>query len=302
MGGFPGVVHCRGARLVIALAVMGFGWLGAPSAEAAEAVLVGAGDISECRSSGDSATARLLTSVGGTVFTLGDNVYESGTPWEFRACFGPTWGRFKGRIRPAVGNHEYQSGWGNGYWGYFGGRAGPKGKGWYSYSAGAWRVIVLNSNCHKVNCRKGSEQERWLRAELARHTNKCTLAYFHHPRFSSDGNHGNGWEVGPFWEALYDHGADLILSGHAHSYERFAPQTPWGKHDPTHGIRQIVVGTGGAGLYDMRSARPNSQVRNANTLGVLKLNLSSDSYRWNFIPQAGKRFRDSGHGKCHGRP
>ena len=159
--------------------------------------------------------------------------------------------RFKGRIRPAAGNHEYQSGWGKGYWDYFGSRAGPKGKGWYSYSAGAWRVIVLNSNCHKVGCREGSEQERWLRAELARHSNKCTLAYFHHPRFSSDGNHGNAWEVGPFWEALYDHGADLVLSGHAHSYERFAPQTPWGKHDSSHGIRQIVVGTGGAPLHTL---------------------------------------------------
>lgn len=302
MGGFPGVSRCRGARLVTALAVMWFGWLAAPSAEAAGAVLVGAGDIAQCDSSGDAATARLLASIGGTVFTLGDNAYEDGTAQEFRACFGPTWGRFKGRIRPAVGNHEYQSGWAKGYWDYFGSRAGPKGKGWYSYSAGAWRVIVLNSNCAKVGCRRGSEQERWLRAELARHDNKCTLAYFHHPRFSSDDNHGNAWEVTPFWEALYDHGADLILSGHAHSYERFAPQTPWGKHDPSHGIRQIVVGTGGAPLYGMGSTRPNSQVRNANTLGVLKLNLSSDSYRWSFIPQAGKWFRDSGHGKCHGRP
>ena len=302
MGGILGVSRGRAARLATALSVLWFGWLAAPSAEAAGAVLVGAGDIAKCGSSGDSATAGLLASIGGTVFTLGDNVYEDGTAKEFRACFGPTWGRFRGRIRPAMGNHEYGSAWGRGYWDYFGSRAGPRWKGWYSYSAGSWRVIVLNSNCSRVDCHKGSEQERWLRAELARHTNKCTLAYFHHPRFSSDEKHGNSWPVAPFWEALYEHGADLVLSGHAHSYERFAPQTPWGKHDPSHGIRQIVVGTGGATLYDMRSARPNSQVRNANTLGVLKLNLSSDSYRWNFIPQPGKWFRDSGHGKCHGRP
>ena len=302
MGGFLGVSRCRAARLATALAVMWFGWLAAPPAEAAGAVLVGAGDIAVCNSPGDSATAKLLASIGGAVFTLGDNVYEDGTAKEFRACFGPTWGRFKGRIRPAIGNHEYGSAGARGYWDYFGFRAGQRWKGWYSYSAGDWRVIVLNSNCGKVGCGKGSEQERWLRAELAKHTNKCTLAYFHHPRFSSDNKHGNGWEVGPFWEALYDYGADLVLSGHAHSYERFAPQTPWGKHDPSHGIRQIVVGTGGAALYSMGSTRPNSQVRNANTHGVLKLNLSSDSYRWNFIPQAGKWFRDTGHGKCHGRP
>jgi hypothetical protein len=302
MGQILGVSRCRASRLVTALAVMWFGWSAAPSAEAAEAVLVGAGDIAQCNSSGDSATAKLLASTGGTVFTLGDNAYEDGTAKEFQFCYGRTWGRFKGRTRPAVGNHEYHSGWAKGYWDYFGGRAGPRGKGWYSYSAGAWRVIVLNSNCSKVGCHKGSEQERWLRAELARHDNKCTLAYFHHARFSSDSQHGNAWEVGPFWEALYEHGADLVLSGHAHGYERFAPQTPWGKHDPSHGIRQIVVGTGGADLYRMGSPRPNSQVRNANTLGVLKLKLRSDSYQWNFIPQAGKRFRDSGHGKCHGRP
>jgi hypothetical protein len=281
---------------------MCFGWVAAPSAEAAGAVLVGAGDIAQCDSSGDSATAKLVASLGGTVFTLGDNAYENGTAKEFRACYGPTWGRFKGRTRPAVGNHEYESKWAKGYWDYFGGRAGPKWKGWYSYSAGDWRVIVLNSNCSKVGCHKGSEQERWLRAELARYDNKCTLAYFHHARFSSDRQHGNASEVGPFWETLYEYGADLVLSGHAHGYERFAPQTPRGRHDSAHGIRQIIVGTGGAGLYRIGAPRPNSQVRNDETLGVLKLKLHSDSYGWNFIPQAGKRFRDSGQGTCHGRP
>jgi hypothetical protein len=166
----------------------------------------------------------------------------------------------------------------------------------------AWRVIVLNSNCNKVGCGKGSQQERWLRAELARHDNKCTLAYFHHSRFSSDKHHGNSPEVGAFWDALYDYGAELVLSGHAHSYERFAPQTPWGKADPSHGIRQIVVGTGGSSLYRLGSPRANSQVRNASTFGVLKLKLKSDGYDWNFIPVAGKSFKDSGKGSCHGRP
>jgi hypothetical protein len=281
---------------------MWFGWVAVPPAQAGGAVLVGAGDISECNSAGDSATAKLVNSIGGTVFTLGDNAYQSGSWKQFQHCYGRTWGKFKGRTRPAAGNHEYQSKGAKGYWDYFGGRAGPRDKGWYSYNAGKWHVVVLNSNCGKVGCGKGSAQERWLRADLARHRNNCTLAYFHHPRFSSDRAHGNSPEVGAFWDALYDHGADLVLSGHAHNYERFAPQTPWGKADPRHGIRQIVVGTGGAGHYRFGGTRPNSQVRNASTYGVLKLDLQSNGYDWKFIPQAGKGFKDSGHGSCHGRP
>jgi hypothetical protein len=284
------------------MAVVWFGWVGVPSAQAGTAVLVGAGDIAECNSSGDAATAALVRSIGGTVFTLGDNAYDDGTARQFARCYGPTWGRFKGRTRPAIGNHEYQSKGAAGYWDYFGKAAGPRGKGWYSYNAGSWHVIVLNANCGKVGCGKGSEQERWLRADLAAHDNECTLAYWHQARFVSDKEHGNHSELGAFWEALYDYGAELVLSGHAHVYERFAPQTPGAKADPDHGIRQIVVGTGGASHYRFGSARPNSQVRNASSFGVLKLTLKSDSYDWQFIPQAGKSFRDSGHDVCHGRP
>jgi alkaline phosphatase len=302
MGRIRGVSHGRAVRLLTALTVLWWGFVGLPPAQADGAVLVGAGDISECDSWGDSATARLVGSIGGTVFTLGDNAYNSGTDKQFRNCYGPTWGRFKGRTRPALGNHEYQSSGADGYFDYFGGRAGPRGKGWYSYSAGSWHVVVLNSNCGKVGCRRGSEQERWLRANLAGHNNRCTLAYFHHARFSSDRAHGTSPEVGDLWEALYDYGADLVLSGHAHSYERFAPQNPWGRADPQHGIRQIVVGTGGAGSYRMGSPRAHSQVRNSNTYGVLRLGLKSGGYDWRFIPVAGKKFRDSGSGSCHGRP
>jgi hypothetical protein len=289
-------------RLVTSAAVVWFGWVTVPPAEAAEAVLVGAGDIAACNASGDSATARLVESIGGTVFTLGDNAYQDGTRQQFESCYSPTWGRFKNRTRPAIGNHEYQSRGAKGYWDYFGKRAGPRGKGWYSYDAGSWHVIVLNGNCSKVGCGKGSEQERWLRADLAAHDNRCMLAYWHQPRFSSDQHHGTNAEVGPFWDALYENGADLVLGGHAHNYERFAPQTPGGKADDTHGIRQIVVGTGGVGHYRFRGSRPNSQVRNAGTYGVLMLKLHSGSYDWRFIPQAGRSFKDSGHGSCHGRP
>ena len=302
MGRILGVSRSRPARLVTALTVLWWGVVGLPEAQAAEAVLVGAGDISECTSSGDAGTAKLIGSISGTVFTLGDNAYKTGSNKQFANCYDPTWGRFKGRTRPAAGNHEYETKGADGYFDYFGSRAGPRGKGWYSYDAGDWQVIVLNSNCGKVGCGKGSEQERWLRAQLARSDNKCTLAYFHHARFSSDREHGTNPEVGAFWEALYDYGADLVLSGHAHNYERFAPQTPSGKADSSHGIREIVVGTGGAGHYRFGSARPNSQVRNANTFGVLKLTLKSGSYDWRFIPTAGRSFKDSGSGSCHGKP
>jgi hypothetical protein len=303
MGEMPGFVRCRAARLLTALAVLWFGWVGVPpAASAGDAVLVGAGDISSCRSSGDAATAALVRSIGGTVFTLGDNAYENGTWKQFNACYGPTWGRVKSRTRPAIGNHEYQSKGAAGYWGYFGKAAGPRAKGWYSYNAGSWHVVVLNANCDKVRCGKGSEQERWLRADLAAHTNQCTLAYWHQSRFSSDKPHGNYPAVGPFWEALHDYGAEVVISAHSHIYERFAPQNPWGKADFDHGIRQFVVGTGGSTHDRLAPAKANSQVRNTNTYGVLKLTLKPGTYDWQFIPQAGKSFRDSGHGSCHGRP
>src|SRR5437764_7649519 len=258
-------------RLAAALAVMWLGLVAIPRADAADAVLVGAGDIAGCQSSADAATAALVAATGGTVITLGDNAYESGTPKQFAACYGPTWGRVKGRTRPAVGNHDYFTAGAVPYFNYFGAAAGPPGKGWYSYDAGAWHVVVLNTNCYRVSCKKGSEQERWLRADLAGHSAQCTLAYWHQARFVSDDNHGNNPEVGPFWDALYQYGADLVLSAHAHIYERFAPQTPWGKADPAYGIREIVVGTGGESHYGIAAPQPNSQVRNATTFGVVKL-------------------------------
>jgi hypothetical protein len=296
-------IQGRALRLVTTVTLAVAWWLvPVAPAQAADAVLVGAGDIASCSASADSGTASLLGSSGGTVFTLGDNVYEDGSHKEFNGCYGPSWGRFKGRTRPAVGNHDYQTKGADGYFDYFGGAAGPRGKGWYSYNQGAWQVIVLNSNCDDVGCGKGSEQERWLRARLAAGKSRCTLAYWHHSRFASDKEHGNSPEVGPFWDALYDYGADLILGAHSHIYERFGPQTPSGKNDPAHGIREIVVGTGGEGLYHFGGPRPNSVVRNANTHGVLKLTLKPASYDWHFLPQGGKGFRDQGHGACHDRP
>jgi acid phosphatase type 7 len=266
------------------------------NAQAGDPVLVGAGDIATCKQQGDEATAKLLANISGTVFTLGDNVYPNGTAAEFANCYGPSWGTFKYRTRPSVGNHDYNTAGATGHFGYFGAKAGDPSKGYYSYNMGSWHIVALNSNCWKVACAAGSTQERWLRADLAAHPSKCTLAYFHHPRFSSGGNYT---EVAPFWKALYEAGAEVVLSGHVHAYERFAPQNPSGVADSTKGIREFIVGTGGKQLGRLDYLKPNSQVRNNTTYGVLKLILHSSSYEWKFVPIAGKTFTDSGTASCH---
>lgn len=282
---------------VIFLEILGPG----QSASAADttAVLVGAGDIASCDSVGDEATAKLLDGIPGTVFTTGDNVYASGTTKEFNQCYDPSWGRHKSRTRPSAGNHEYQTPDAAGYYGYFGASAGDPRKGYYSYKRGVWHIVVLNSNCSAVGgCEAGSAQERWLRAALAAHPTNCTLAYWHSPRFSS-GSHGSNTSVQPFWKALYDYGVELVVNGHDHHYERFAPQNASGRADARYGIREFVVGTGGKNHYPIRTILPNSEVRNADTFGVLKLTLRSTSYDWQFVPQAGKTFTDSGSEACH---
>jgi hypothetical protein len=260
--------------------------------------LVGAGDIAGCDFNQDRKTAKLLGRISGTVFTLGDNVYNSGTSAEFANCYNPTWGRHKTRTKPAVGNHEYLTSGASGYFNYFGAAAGDPKKGYYSYDRGDWHVIVLNSNCSQVPCAAGSAQDTWLRADLANHPNKCTLAYFHAPLYSS-GQHGNSTSVRPFWEALYKANADVVLSGHEHDYERFAPQNPYGAFDSARGIREFVVGTGGTYLRPFGTIKANSVSRNATTHGVLKLTLNSGGYAWKFVPVAGKTFTDSGTASCH---
>lgn len=237
------------------------------------------------------------------VFTAGDNAYGNGTASEFSNCYGPTWGRHKDRTRPAPGNHDYGTSGGSGYFNYFGPVVGSPGQGWYSYDLGAWHVIVLNSNCSSVGgCGAGSPQEQWLRADLAASSARCTVAIWHHPRFNSGRAHGNNTAVGPLWNALYDFGAELVVNGHEHLYERFAPQRPDGTADNAFGIREIIAGAGGNSLYQLGSPKPNSQVRNNTTNGVLKLTLRADGYDFNFIPVAGKTFTDSGSGTCHDRP
>ncbi|HET7292675.1 MAG TPA: metallophosphoesterase [Vicinamibacteria bacterium] len=263
------------------------------------AVLVGAGDIADCKAiERAQATAQLLDGIPGTVFTVGDHAYRDGTERQFAECYEPTWGRHKQRTRPAVGNHEYHSPLAAPYFAYFGPAAGAPGRGYYCYSLGAWHVAVLNSNCDEVDCSEGSPQERWLRDDLAAHKTACALAYWHHPRFSS-GKHGSSTKMTALFRALYDAGVELAISGHDHLYERFAPQDATGRLDPARGVRQFVVGTGGRRSYRFETVEPNSEVRATDILGVLRLTLTPDRYGWDFVPVAGQTFADSGTEACH---
>lgn len=268
-------------------------------------ILVGAGDIASCKQpQGAEATAKLIDQIPGTVFAAGDLAYERGTPAEFEKCYGPTWGRFKDRTRPAPGNHEYDGSLAVGYFQYWGAHAGPPEKGYYSYDLGAWHVVVLNTNCGSQvlgGCGHGSPQELWLRQDLAEHANACILAYGHHALFSSGvfKRHAIHPELKPLWQDLFSAHADLVLAGHEHSYERFAPQDPEGNADAKLGIREIVVGTGGRNHDPLGLPIANSEVRNSEIYGVLKLTLSPSIYSWEFIPEEGKTFRDTGAGVCH---
>jgi calcineurin-like phosphoesterase family protein len=260
----------------------------------------GAGTATGCR---QRATSDLLVGKAwDAVLLLGDNQYSDGALAKYQTVFGPTWGRLKPLLRPAPGNHEYQTPGAAGYFDYFGPAAGERSQGWYSYDLGTWHLVVLNSNCGAVGgCGPGSPQLRWLAEDLAAHRQACTLAYWHHPRFSS-GQHGDDSAYDAFWQALYQAGADLVLVGHDHDYERFAPQDPAARADPEHGIRQFVVGTGGQALRSFATIRANSEVRNAQDHGVLKLQLRTDGYDWEFLPAAGATFTDAGSGGCHNPP
>jgi hypothetical protein len=310
-------------------------------------VLVGAGDIAACDTRyQDEATAALLGGIDGTVFTAGDNAYPNGAPWDFRPCYDESWGKYKSRTRPSAGNHEYIWPAATAYFEYFGRSSNPP-FGYYSYNMGSWHVVVLNSTpqvytCYPPEAHEAEEeitwlpvwgtppaplppgvepspavgracagdvlQQLWLITDLLTHRRyKCTLAYFHHPRFSS-GDHGNHYQVQKFWDILYAFGADVVVSGHDHLYERFAPQNPDGQADPVRGIVQFTVGTGGAPLYPFRETQPNSEVRQNSAHGVIKLSLHGTGYDWEFVPVAnaptvdpgtGHVIRDTGSGSCH---
>ncbi len=277
---------------------------GAPSLAASpspstDPVLLGAGDIARCDATDDEATAALLERTPGIVFTLGDNAYEQGTAQQFRDCYGPGWGRVLDRTAFAVaGNHDYGTPQAAAFKAYFGAAAVRDGVTWFSADVGAWHVIVLDADCGQVGgCGPASTQGRWLRADLAASTARCTLALWHQPRFSS-GIHGNDATVAPFWDALYAAGADLVLNGHDHDYERFAPQDPQGRADPASGITEVVVGTGGAALRDFGTKAANGIVRSSLAHGVLALTLQPNGWSFRFLSTDGS-FSDQGRGTCH---
>ncbi len=270
------------------------------SAAASAVTLVGAGDIGVCGSSHDEDTAALVESMPGSIFTLGDNAYDQGTEPQFRDCFGSSWGRFKDRIAlPVPGNHEYETADAAGYLAYFGSAAAPDGQTWYSRDLGGWHVVVLDATCDRApgGCAAGSPQVAWLRADLAASGARCTLALWHQPRFSS-GFHGNDAAVAAFWDALSAAGADLVLNGHDHDYERFAPQAPDGIADPGRGITEMVVGTGGAALRPFEGTRANSVARSASAYGVISLTLTADGWSSRFASTDGS-FSDVASGACH---
>jgi acid phosphatase type 7 len=272
-------------------------------ASTGDPVIAAAGDIASCAWSGDEATATVIDGINPTrVLALGDNVYENGTDAEFTNCYAPSWGRHKAITAPVPGNHEYQTPGATGYYNYFGSLAGDPAKGYYAFNLGSWRLYALNSNCSVVACSAGSAQEQWLRADLLANPASCKLAYWHHPRFSSAATSSlrSTGSVGPLYQAFYDASGDVLLQGHAHFYERLARLNPSGAVDATNGVRNFVVGTGGAALHGLGTPRAGSEVRNASTHGVLRLTMRQGSYSWAFTPIAGQTFTDSGSDNCGG--
>ncbi|RYE82159.1 MAG: alkaline phosphatase [Myxococcales bacterium] len=267
-----------------------------------EFLIAAAGDISNTSLSGQKITANLLDDEPyDAILTLGDNQYNDGALSAYNSYFDKTWGKHRKKLRPTPGNHEYNTPGAKGYYSYFGSLAGDPKKGYYSFDVGPWHLIALNSNssCGAVPCKAGSAQEKWLRQDLAAHAKAtCTLAYWHHPRFSS-GEHGNNSDVADLWKALHEHGVDVVLNGHDHDYERFAPQTPAGKADAKKGIVQIVIGTGGTGFRPFKGKKDNSVARQAKSFGLLKMVLRPAGYDFEFVGEPGSTFVDKGSGKCH---
>jgi hypothetical protein len=259
------------------------------------------------------------------VLPLGDEQYQCGALSDFRASYGPTWGRLMAISHPVPGNHEYGGSChrssASGYFRYFGAAAGGNDRGWYSYNVGSWHLIALNSECSSGRegvpvggCGAGSPQETWLRRDLATHPQRCTLAYWHEPRFSS-GEHGDNQRMAAIWNDLARAHVDIVLSGHNHDYERFAPigvtpgvPTETGPTLPPNfeppilnpsGIREFVAGTGGKNHYRfVHTPLRGELVRNDNTYGLLLLRLRPRGYSWRFVPEPGKSFTDSGSGTC----
>lgn len=257
-----------------------------------------AGDISSCSNNADMATAKLIGSEPGRIIMLGDNAYPDGSAWQYANCFDPIWGVYKARIRPVPGNHEYHQKGAAPYFKYFGAAAGPAGKGYYSFDLGGWHMVALNSNCSEIGgCGAGSPQWRWLYEDLKKNTKKCTAAYWHAPLFTA-GNYSGKTAMRSFWQLLYIYGAEIVMSGHDHNYQRFSPQDPRGNSSPTRGIRQFVVGTGGATPYSVPRSIPNLDASNGSTYGILRLRLGRNGYTSEFLQLSGSSSTDIVEGTC----
>jgi acid phosphatase type 7 len=266
-------------------------------------VLLAAGDIAECENQGDEATAEILARFpDAAIQTLGDNAYQEGTSADFNECYAPSWGRFVDRTWAATGNHDHSTEDAQGYADYFGSRGGPYDKYYYSYELGAWHVVVLNSDCWRVEgCEVDDPQIEWLRRDLEEDGALCTLAVAHRPPFSS-GRYGDPEDTArmrPIWQVLYEEGVDVFLTAHEHSYERFAPMNAQGERDDERGVRLFVAGTGGGNLRGFEyDPLPTTEIRTDDTWGVLKLTLKPTEYDWEFLPVDGQTFTDSGSGTC----
>ena len=273
---------------------------GSPSpTPSTDAVLLIAGDIGNCDLTAPSAVAALGAAQPGVIAVAGDVAARDGSAEDYARCVEPAWGSVKARMRPAPGNHDYGTGNAEAYFDYFGDAAGPRGEGWYSYNLGPWHIVALNSNCALIEggCGTDSPEYVWLKANLAANPRPCTLAYWHHPRFTS-GLHGSNASMSPIWTLLETSGVDVVVNGHDQHYERFAPLDADGGIDPA-GIRLFIAGTGGADLFPVLSAAPGSEVRNVASHGLLRFDLEATGYSWQFLAADGPAFTDSGHGSCH---
>jgi hypothetical protein len=273
-------------------------------------MLAGAGDIADCSDTGHLLTAELLAqTTDATVQTFGDNAYPHGSDSDFRGCYDLSWGSMKARTNPAIGDHEYETPKAAGYFGYFrqrlarfGPSARDSARAYYSYDLGSWHVVVLNASCWKVRACSVERQLAWLDQDLGRHVNRCTLAVLHSPRWSSGDVHGDNREMQGYWDSLYAAGADVVVGGDDHVYERYAPQDPHGAYDPRRGLRQFTVGTGGAQLYPVEEVRRHSVTRNTKSFGVLEVALREATYRWRFVPINRGGYTDRGTVACHDAP
>ena len=264
---------------------------------APDPILAGAGDIARCDATGDEQTADLLDGIEGTVFAAGDNVYPVGSSSDFTNCYEPSWGRHRERTRPVPGNHEYLTPGAEGYKEYFGPAATPNGTTWYAYDLGAWRIYSMDTECEVIGgCDAASPQGRWLVDDLARHPRRCVAAIWHRPLFSS-GLHRGDKRLTWMWQTLDAAGAELVVSGHEHDYERFARMHS-DRMVASGGVRQFVVGTGGAMLRQFGSVAPNSLVRWNGSYGILELTLQPAGYLWRFIPVGKSTFADTGSSPC----